>query len=335
MNKYEFIIDKIKKAIKSNFPNISIKLLENYAEEGKLLIKIKNKNLIKDFVVKTIITESTINSLLNRKNLFIDIYNETDSFLVLTDYISEKISKKLRKNKINFIDTSGNIFIDSNDVYIYHYGKSRKKIKYEKDEFSNKKSIKLLFYLLQNSKILKKSYREISNITNISIGKISNSMQALKRKNYLVIQNKKRKLIKREELIDIWVKNFNNILKDNFFFNSYTSQKNSLELDRVVKNLKHTYLSSEFATQYISHILKPKKLNIYTSDDKIKIIKGLKLIPSESGDIKLYDLFWNDNFIKNEKNGKIAPFLIIYADLFEENIERNKEISKLIFDRYL
>jgi hypothetical protein len=59
-------------------------------------------------------------------------------------------------------------------------------------------------------------------------------------------------------------------------------------------------------------------------------MKDYKLIPNPTGEIKVYNPFWNLNPLE-----LTAPRLLIYADLILEGGKRNDETAQLIFNEYI
>ncbi len=345
MNITQEIIEEIKRSLKEKFPKLIINFYDKTNEnqrqnnkfiDGKISLEIGNKRVTKSYQIKKMITQSTINNLLDKRDILTNLSDAYSSYVVLTDYLSRNVSLKLKNENINFIDTSGNIFITDKDVFIYYYDKSKRKILPEKDELGSKKNIELLFYFLNNRKILNNPYRNISEITGVSLGKISNTFKTLKNKKFLIKKNNKRQLIRKDELLDKWIKNYNNILKDNLYINTYRTKLNKINSELLKNsNLNNTYISSEYGIKYFSNKVRPKNLYLYTKDKLENVIKSFKLIPDSNGNIKLFSLFWNDEYAVNPDYKYLVPFLILYADLLEEDIQRNKEVIKELYERYI
>ncbi|MBC8645343.1 hypothetical protein H9W95_18895 [Flavobacterium lindanitolerans] len=79
--------------------------------------------------------------------------------------------------------------------------------------------------------------------------------------------------------------------------------------------------------------LKPKDYIIYTDEETSKVVKELKLVPDEEGNIELYNKFWTDSL--HLKNEHTAPPLVVYADLLGTGNNRNIETAKIILENGL
>jgi len=55
-----------------------------------------------------------------------------------------------------------------------------------------------------------------------------------------------------------------------------------------------------------------------------------KLTPDVEGTVWAYDLFW-----AHDGNSKIAPKVLVYADLMSIGDKRSRETAKIIFDEHI
>lgn len=93
----------------------------------------------------------------------------------------------------------------------------------------------------------------------------------------------------------------------------------------------------EQAGAKLTKFLKPEKFTLYTSLEKLQLMKMLKLIPDTNGNIELLNIFWKSEIIDNDKNVaemQIIPPLIVYADLLGSYDSRNYETAERIKNKY-
>ena len=62
-------------------------------------------------------------------------------------------------------------------------------------------------------------------------------------------------------------------------------------------------------------------------------MKSLHILPDESGNIQVYQQFWNEDLISPLP--KTAPALLIYGDLMASGVERNIETAQKIYDEII
>jgi len=89
----------------------------------------------------------------------------------------------------------------------------------------------------------------------------------------------------------------------------------------------------EPAASLLTNYLTPEKFIIYTNGSWQELVRALKVVPDDNGDIEVLEMFWNENDKYREKN--IVPPLLIYADLMGSRIGRNVETAKLILENEL
>ena len=71
--------------------------------------------------------------------------------------------------------------------------------------------------------------------------------------------------------------------------------------------------------------------NLFTNLDLSEVARNLKLVPSEDGEVEILQKFWKNDI----SNTKVAPALLIYADLINSGYGRNIETAKQILENEL
>lgn len=265
-----------------------------------------------------------------------------DSF-ILTGNIYPKIANELVEAGINFMDTSGNVYINQPDVYIMRLGaKSNAPATKElKSRLFSESGIKVLFGMLQNEEFLNISYREMADAVNISPSSISIIINELIKSNYLHESRGKKILNKKNELLQRWAIAFNERLKPKLKIGDYASKTTPL-----IKDFKKFDLApldalwgGEAAGNLYTNYLSPAKLTLFVPEKSKNWMRDLKLIPTEDKvEIEVLRIFWNKNhpIFKEVKSMQFTvPPLLAYAELIGTNDSRNIETAQRIFDEYI
>src|SRR5690606_39268397 len=253
-----------------------------------------------------------VNEIINHLN-----YKPTKNYIVVSDFIANESKEVFKKNKINYLDTSGNAFIFSKKLRVLVEGrkKSKNDINNSNTKIFQEAGIKLIYVLLTNPEASKCSLRELAAKAGIALGSVSNIMKELEEADFIIKTSKERKLKNREELLQKWVTAYNEVLKPKLFRKAYQI-KNANDL--VMNNSNSSYqIGGELAAAEITNYLKPRDYEIYYSDDLIDFAKQFKLIPDTNGNLKIYNKFWVDETDIN--NNRIVSKLLIYADLMGTN----------------
>ena len=85
---------------------------------------------------------------------------------------------------------------------------------------------------------------------------------------------------------------------------------------------------SEVAADRLDGYLKPVSATIY-SWERDALLRNYRLKPDSEGAVEVLDAFWT--FEPSEKN--LAPALLIYADLMEQQDSRCKDAAQRIWER--
>src|ERR1035437_4609567 len=113
--------------------------------------------------------------------------------LLITRYINPIIGEKLKELKINYIDTAGNICIIIPPVFIYLMGKKPDEevpAKKYLGTFQAAAGLQIVFALLCNRDLVKKTFRELADLTGFATGTIHNVFNDLARRGYIINNEK-------------------------------------------------------------------------------------------------------------------------------------------------
>jgi hypothetical protein len=157
----------------------------------------------------------------------------------------------------------------------------------------------------------------------------------LKRENFLKEGKKNDDAIlfleRKEELLTKWVTLYNTTLRPKQMIGRFKSVGNTIKNDLMLP--PGILWGGEPAGAKLTKYLKPEKYTLYTSIEKMEVMRMLKLVPDMTGNIELLNTFWNSEIIINEKNVdgmQIVPPLIVYADLLGSYDSRNYETAERI-----
>ena len=253
-------------------------------------------------------------------------------FLLIGGQIFPNIKEKLQDKGINWIDGAGNMYIRTEDHFLFVDHNETFHVKTERDRAFTKTGLKVVFLFLLDEDWIQKTYREIAKAADVALGTIGYVINGLKKRNYLVKKDKKiYQLVRKDELIDEWIAAYETELKPklhkgNFAFideEQATDWKN-IELD------DQTVWGGEAGADLLTGMLRPQDLTLYTTHAKGNIMKKFRLKPAPDGMVKVYKPFWNINEVK-----ETAPPLAIYADLILTSDERNFKIAEKVLSKYL
>lgn len=262
-------------------------------------------------------------------------------FLVMTDRVHPSVRDELRKSKINYLDTAGNLFIRHNNTVVLANGNRGGGLKKEnKNKAFTKTGLKLLFHLLLRSDAINDTYRVLAQTADVALGTVKSTIDSLRENGYLLQLNKEKyRLINKKELLDKWITAYGENLKPSLYLGSYHfhDEKNFHLWKQLTFDIKYHRWGGEPAADLLTGDLQPQSLLVYT-EKKMDLLTTWKLLPEseqseEAGMIRIYKKYWKDSL--NDMATNLAPVLLIYADLVLTNDPRSMETAYKIYDQYL
>jgi len=256
--------------------------------------------------------------------------------ILIAEYISKNATEELKDRGFNYIDIAGNAFIKYNDLVVFIEGqKKAKKEKTNQSRAFQEAGLKILFHLLYKPEHLQDSYRKIAEKADVSIGSVSNVMAELEELNFLLKTNDKRVLKNTNELLERWIVEFNAVLRPRIVrkrmrFVDPDGQRNWKQLD-TQSNDGVILWGGEPGGALLTNNLRPEQFVIFTDLELSELAKKFRLVPGENGEIEVLQKFWKNDL----GNDKIAPALLIYADLINSGFGRNIETAKQILENEL
>lgn len=293
-----------------------------YANDFTMNVSFKNHNYRFRVNVKKSLAGNSALTMLNEQ-LSLRNYDYT---ILLSDYIAPEVSKYLLEKNISFINGSGKVFIQQDQLMLYFdYPAQRKKSGLLGSAFEPS-GIKLIFYLLNKPESVANSYKELAQAAGISTGSITKIIADLKRNGFVYTKNNKRLLRNKKELLDQWAVAYGRKVRPKSVVRKYRLLNSPLNIQLPEDCL----WGGEVAAEIIQLNLKGQKQIIYTKADPVEVVKKLRLIPDEKGQLELLTIFWNpDKCYKS--HFQTVPDVLIYADLMLSKNDRNIEIAHELF----
>jgi len=260
--------------------------------------------------------------------------------LVVTNYASDQVKQQLRKENIFYLDTSGNAYIRSDQLFIFVQGQKEKEAAKPKvNKVFNATGLKVLFALLNEPEMYTYGYRYMAQHSGVALGSVGAVMQDLKELEYLVRMDEHAwKLKNRKALLDRYVMEYGENLRPKRFVGKYRFLDARCHWRDLQLNGRKTYWGGEPAAELLTHYLKPERFILYSSESKAELMKNYRLVPDSGGNITVYSSFWNPgNYPKWQSSlaAPIVPPVLVYADLMLLNDGRATETAHKVYEQQL
>ncbi len=265
-----------------------------------------------------------------------DKAHHTKNFLLIAETIFPKIKEELRKQGIAYLDTAGNIFLQTAKHHLWIEGHKNQNTKTEKPNRAFKAAgLKLIYLFLMNDNLLNQPQRTIAEEAGIALGNINYILNGLKEQKFLIQKGRTEfQIINKNELLQKWMNGFEEKLKPALHIGNFRFAKTDDERNWKQLKLKQhqTFWGGEPAGDIITHYLQPEVFTLYTGETRNNLIKNYRLVPDQNGNIKVYKKFWKDHDGFNET---VVHPILAYTDLLNTGNSRCLETAKMIYDKHI
>ncbi|MEC4852142.1 MAG: type IV toxin-antitoxin system AbiEi family antitoxin, partial [Jaaginema sp. PMC 1079.18] len=207
-------------------------------------------------------------------------------------------------------------------------------------------SLKLIFIILQEPQRLQKCDRaQLAQLTGISIKSVSRSLKALQQLDYLQSNSNQKYTINNYlKLFERWELGYQEMLRPTLFLQAYRPLKlqNWVEQQDVINILKaeNILVGGEWGADILTQYLRSNQIVFHLPNTaKIQqIMLKLRLVPDAQGNIIFLRQFGqrNHGWLHETLNQTpVVDPLLIHAELSLKPDARLKEVSQLIYDKYL
>ena len=269
---------------------------------------------------------------LSKLPTILEIKSKNPNLILISDTFSENVKSVLKSHKINYLDISGNSYIQFPNSLIFIDGKKAvKRPEKNKDKAFTKKGIVVLFHFLNDETLLNQTYRQISETTGASLDTITKIIQSLKQQGFIhQVKDKIWRFNDKKRLFEKWADAYETRLKPHLFVGNFRFINTDAELNWQNIPLKPTSIwGGEPAADILTNFLRPGIFTLYSTEQRADLMKNYRIAPDPKGNINVYAPFFN---IDSEKT--IYP-LLAYADMLNSGNARNLEVAEKIYEQYV
>lgn len=257
-----------------------------------------------------------------------------ENVMLFTNYVNPITAARLKGSSISFIDLAGNAYINKPPIFIDIQGRRPEKTEHETNIAMFKPAgLKIIFIFLCNPDLVNSPYRTIAKLAGVSLGMINRVVESMKQHGFLASKSKEDKLlIERKKLLEQWVIYYQNALRPKLIIKKYT--RNELSQSKIIELQNQNALwGGDMAASMLTDYLKPVFNTIYVYDNPNTLIIENNLRDSKDGEIEILKAFWDKELL--DKNAKLVPSVLVYADLLAQENLRSHEAAKMIYDNEL
>ncbi len=255
--------------------------------------------------------------------------------ILVTRYITPQMADELKEMDVQFVDTTGNAYINEPPLFIFIKG-NKPAIKYRKKPPTRAfrpTGLQVVFALLCNPGLENAPFREIAKVAAAALGTVGWVMRDLKEMGYLIDMGKRgRRLIEKKKLLERWVTAYPEQLRPKQLIGRYMADNFDWWKDTNLHTFK-AYWGGEIAATLLTKYLKPQMVTIYAKQPLGKLLLKHRIKKDPDGDIEILEAFWNVEY--NLPYPNLVHPILIYADLLATGDSRNLETAEIICEREL
>ena len=295
--------------------------------DGKLTFTINQQAVTRPVEIKRELRNYHIPLLEN-------LHHQYPQLMVLSGNIFPTLREELRERKIAYLEANGNFYLEQENMFILIEGNPPYLVGKEGNNRAfTPAGLKVVFHFLLYEEWVNQTYREIADKTEASLGNIKNVMDGLKEAGFLLSQDGTNwTLTNKRELLNKWSDLYHERLQPKLLVGTYRFvSKEPFDRWRELPLAQGSFWGGEPAAELLTQHLRPDQLTLYTSESKVNLIKKYRLVPDETGPIKVYQKFW----YQESPSTTTAPPLLVYADLMNHGDKRSRETANIVYEQYL
>ncbi|MDB9473545.1 type IV toxin-antitoxin system AbiEi family antitoxin [Dolichospermum circinale] len=315
--------------------------LENTLADGLLTIYTPH-NKIHQYIVeiKVPITLDTVDANINYIHHLQEKLSNDKRTLLITDALSDEVLDLLLENNIEFIDTTGNIYLNNSSLYILVRSSSTQR---KKSKITSS-TLKVAYAILQDPYILQYPTLEmIVNVAGVDSKTVKRSLETLYQLNYLQRQrNGTYRIENYTKLLERWEMGYIENLRPELLIGTFSTRENidfnyiSEQILEIAQN-QEIIIGGELGAAILTGYLKPINMTIHIPEEYNyrTITTMLRLKPDPKGNIIILKQFGNKNQTKYYLPEPVADPLLIHTELCLYPDERLKETAKRLYEKYI
>lgn len=264
--------------------------------------------------------------------------------LILATYINDKIADRISGDGVDYIDSVGNISINSEVVFVRTRG-GKPAAKSERITRAFQPSgLQLIALLLAHPEAVNWPYRKLAVEAGLSLGSISHVLGDLRHAGYVTLAGTRRnRIVNGRNLFDRWEFDYASrlrpLLKPRRF---RLADRAPLEhvYERITASAEGVLIGGELAAARATKHLRPQRVTLHApmcvTTPKLQML--LKLVPDAEGNVEVIDRFEESNSWRwpaPEHRALVHPVLV-HAEISRAGADdRLREAAQVVFDKFI
>lgn len=270
--------------------------------------------------------------------------SEAVRVIAFTDHVNQAVAESFRMNGVEFIDSSGNIFLNHPPLYIYVTGQTRRQPVSKTIRAFRSSGLKLIFLFIKAPEALNWTYRKIAETSGNALGSVGQVIEDLRTMGFIRSAGKNlRHLENHTELINRWEIHYADNLRPRLVragcrVAGGKSVETLIENTKAMRDEGTVLIGGELGASLLLKTLRPQKATLHIAGgDLLKVSTQLRLIPDEHGPVTVLNAFGRANQYEAFESGTygLADPLLIHTEILLENSDRLRSIADEIYRAHI
>ncbi len=310
----------------------------NVAADAWLKVK-KGRQGENNYVVevKRVVTPTTLGATVAQLNQFAKACKRIP--LLVTNHVTPPVAERLRELDQQFADTAGNAYLTGPGFLLFVVGRKPEKtaLANRRDRLFTTAGVKVMFALICDLELVAAPHRAIAAAADVALGTIPAVLAEMKRRGYLLVAGKNRRLNATRRLLDDWALAYARTLRPKTLLGTYTTP-NFAGWPNWKLPPKEARWGGEPAANLLVRYLKPGVLTIYAEKLPPRLMVEQRLtvagLLGATHPVELRRPFWGE-ILRQGETVDTVPAPLIYADLLATGEARCIETAQMIYDGHL
>lgn len=285
--------------------------------------------------VKPALTESAVPGFVHRLRHWPD-----ERLLLITNYVPPDLAEQLQRERVEFVDTAGNAYIDR-PIYIFISGRKPKRKPIHPGRAFRPAGLRLVYALLKDPGLLDKTQRRLTTAAGVALGAVPAILEDLRARGYVRRTRDASKIfVNPRKLLFRWEQGYSELLRPKLFKQTCRLAGTSRPLEDLLDLLpqhRKILLGGELGASVITKHLRAETATLHIEDDEKPVMTALRLLPDSHGNITLLKTFGTLN--ARDDGGamelRLADPLLIHAELTQTTSDRIQEVGNMILEQHV
>jgi hypothetical protein len=317
----------------------------DFLADGQLFIENAQGKAEYIYEIKSDVTRDTIDAVIQYFGSLQQRLPGKTRALLITHQLSDQTVDRLVEKEIEFVDATGNIYLNSPRNYVLVRRPSDRRS--PSTEITSS-TIQLMYLLLRDPGCLKldKLEHKLSELAGMTVGTIQKHLTRLVDRGYLQRKRKGYKIVDYLQLFERWELGYAEVLRSELLIGTFsrvmTSDSDPGAAERALLKHPEILVGGEGGASAIMRDFRSPYLTLHLPNELTPLILvdfKLRPNPNPNGEVTLLRMFGVDNGYPYDSltggNFNYADPLLIHSELSLSHDARVKTVSQRLFEQYI